>query len=207
MSRLFDATRIIEERQKAALKADLLLAQAEAGTQPIAILDLETTDMSGKAEPVQITAIDHNGVPLINTLVKPGCQIGYQAMETHGISWNMVANAPTFPEVVEEFRRAVSGRIVICWNIKFDRRIIRQTIEKYKIRPPGAAGYECAMLLYGQFKGVQTTTGKFKDHKLSLACEQCGVTNESAHEALADCLATLGVLQYVALQKYAPTKK
>lgn len=193
-----------EEHRKAVIQwADIRFRQAESGEQEFVIIDCETTDMSGKAEPVQLTVLGWNGQPLLNTLVKPGCKIHPDAFRVHGLSWDKVKHAPTFPQVMETFRRCVTGRIVIAYNLQFDRRIIRQTVEKYHLSPPGAAGYECAMLQFGRFWGTLKKNSKeFKWHSLNDACEFMEIERDAAHASLVDCQATLQLMQAMATAKY-----
>lgn len=196
------------ERQKAIQWADMRLRLAElkasdpeneAG-QGFVILDTETTGTDGGAEPVQITMIDHLGRPLLNTYVKPGCKIEYGAMKVHGISEDMVRLAPKFPEVMGAFREVVKNKIVICYNLDFDRRIIRQTVAKYHLPPPVAAGYECAMMRYAQYHGeLKKGSNTFRWHKLTDACRYMQIEREAEHESLVDCMATLQLMQAMAL--------
>lgn len=218
--RLFDATsimaerdRVIAERLKSIQWADIRIRLAELKAsepdsedgQGFVILDTETTGMGGAAEPVQITLIDHTGEPRLNTYVKPGCAIEYGASKVHGISRETVRNAPTFPQVIGDFSRIVSGNIVICYNLAFDRRIIRQTIAKYQLAPTraGAKDYECAMLKYAAFHGeIKKSSNDFRWHSLSDACTYSGIERKAEHESLVDCLATLELIQFMALAKY-----
>lgn len=216
--RLFDASYIIAAKQESAQWAANLLAQAEAATRTpepepdgeeaapgvqFCILDCETTGMGAQAEPVQITLLNWNGVPLLNTLVRPGCKIEYGASQVHGIGWEDVRSAPTFGQVIGTFKAAVGSRIVIAYNLAFDRRIIRQTVEKYRLTPPLAMGYDCAMLRYAAFRGIpKNSSSDFKWHSLSDACAYMGIERTASHGSLVDCQATLQLIQAMALAKY-----
>lgn len=195
-----------QERRGAIQWARVRLAQAEPdepeNAQPFVILDTETTGMGGDAEPVQITIIDHMGRPQLNTYIKPGVRIEYGAWATHGISFESVRNAPTFRQALGDLYRVVTGKIVICYNLEFDRRIIRQTCQKYNLAPPGAAGYECAMLQYARFQGtLKKRSREFRWWSLNDACEQMGIKRDKSHEAGADVLATLRLMESMALTK------
>ncbi|MHC5824191.1 MAG: 3'-5' exonuclease, partial [Nostoc sp.] len=62
------------------------------------ILDTETTGL-GDAEIVDVCVMTQWGQPLINTLVKPTIPIPSGATHIHHITDEMVADAPTFPDI------------------------------------------------------------------------------------------------------------
>lgn len=167
------------------------------------IIDLETTGVGDGSEPVQLTVINVEGKPLMNTYLKPTVPIEAGAQAVHNISAEMVRNAPRFVQILPELRRITSGQIVVAYNLDFDRRIIRQTCARYNVQPPGAAGFDCAMLRFGAFYGEfkKGSQSVFKWHKLSAACELMGINRDGFHEAAADCLATLELIQTMATAK------
>lgn len=169
------------------------------------IFDTETTGFDGGAELVQLACINTEGRPLINTYVKPSTPIPYPATQVHGITLETVRSAPTFKQVLPGFAEAVRGQMVVAFNLDFDRRMIRQCCARYHLNPPGAAGYDCAMLRYAAFYGElkKGRSNDFKWQSLSNACEQQGITRTDTHNGLADCLSTLELIQTMATAKYS----
>lgn len=165
-------------------------------------LDTETTGLGSDDEIVEICLIDTNGTPLLNTLIKPTKPIPDEAIEIHGITNEMVASAPTWADIYEQFSALITDRTVVIYNSDFDVRIIKQTSEKYDLAVPQIKSV-CAMAMYSYFWGEwDYRRDKWHWQKLSDAAKQQGVTIEGkAHRALADCLMTLGVVEAVAVSE------
>lgn len=155
------------------------------------ILDTETTGLGGDAEIVQITVVDHQGKPLLDTLVKPQGVIEKAAFEVHRISEQMLENAPLFPQVYELLVEILRNRLVIIFNATFDHRMLWQSCQLHKIEFE-AFEHNCAMLMYSQWIGEYNTRrdrpGSFKWQRLP----------GGDHSALGDCKATLEVLRQMA---------
>lgn len=62
-------------------------------------LDTETTGLGCSDEIVELSVIDARGDVLIDTLIKPVQPISPDAEAIHGISNEMVRNAPAFAQV------------------------------------------------------------------------------------------------------------
>lgn len=166
------------------------------------IMDTETTGLGDDAEIVEISLIDTTGEILLNTLVKPRRQIPPEATAIHGITNEMVADAPSWIKVCSKFYHLINGRNVVIYNSDYDTRLLEQTnaanwiVGPCFIEPPV---FECAMLAYAEFYGQKSDRGGYKWQKLTAAAAQQGVTLEGTpHRALSDCLTTLGVIKAMA---------
>ncbi|HGM5349228.1 TPA: 3'-5' exonuclease [Serratia marcescens] len=166
------------------------------------ILDTETTGLGIDAEIVEITLLDTTGEILLNTLVKPRRPIPPEATAIHGITNEMVANAPSWIRVCSKFYHLISGRKVVIYNSDYDTRLLEQTNAANWIVGPCCVEqpvFECAMLAYAEFYGQKSDRGGYRWQKLTAAAEQQGVKIEgTAHRALSDCLTTLGVIKAMA---------
>ncbi len=166
-------------------------------------LDTETTGLGEDAEIVEITVIDHEGQPLMNTLVKPARgSIPDEVINIHGITNEMVAAAPLWADINDEFMRLIAGRTVVMYNAAYDSRLIMQSqlANGLEADPMTGTHIVCAMHGYAQMMGeYDYKRGKpNKWFKLVDAAAHVGVTNQGAHRALADCLMTLGVVKAMA---------
>lgn len=182
-----------EQRQLAAQWAQQHL---DAG---FVILDGETTGTRYDDEFVQIGILSSAGEILLDTLIKPTKAIDPGAERVHGLTANMLADAPGFPELYDQVRAILADQQVIAYNADFDSRILIQTIKRYgKEYIPGPP-WDCAMLAYARFNGKWNTQyNNFKWIKLTDACSLEGITVSGAHSATGDCLMTLKVMQAMA---------
>jgi DNA polymerase-3 subunit epsilon len=157
------------------------------------ILDTETTGLDSKAEICEITIIDSNGKPLINTLVKPINPIPEEAIKIHGITNEMVANSPTFIEIEDEIFNILYNKKIVIYNADYDIRLLMQCANDAKAFDTFRASSICVMKWYQQF------TESTKWIKLTKACEhmKIDISDILAHRALADCNMTLRLIKTV----------
>lgn len=176
-----------KSKKQVAEEADLLL-----------VLDTETTGLENDDEICEIAIIKGNGECVLNTLIKPKKIIPAAATGVHGITNEMVANAPTWAEVHDLFCKLIDGKMLMAYNSEFDERLLRQTmIYAGKIDMPDMK-FQCAMKLYTKYCGDR------KWRKLGVAAEGCGVTVANAHRALGDCQMTLGVIKHLESRGFGP---
>ncbi|EPW8464688.1 3'-5' exonuclease [Serratia marcescens] len=173
------------------------------------VLDTETTGLDDKAEIIEIAVIDATGKVLLNTLVKPSKPVPAEATAIHGITDEMVKDAPTWPEVNPQLCSLISGKTIAIYNAEYDLRLLEQTDRIWKVTPNISVTPQivCAMHEYAEFYGQKSDRGGYKWQKLTAAAEQQGVIIEGTpHRALSDCLTTLGVIKAMAAggSRYAP---
>lgn len=177
-----------------------------AGTKKYYVLDTETTGLETWDEVVSLSIADaQTGKLLLETLVKPyAAPIGFTAQDIHGITPEMVVNAPPIHEVkvngvpLLDFLAAADG--VIAWNADFDSRLVRQTffVGGYATLP--AIQWECAMLLYGAYNGEwNAKKGGYKWWKLvdAIRVEKIN-TDYLPHTSHGDVMNTIALLNKIA---------
>ena len=155
-------------------------------------LDTETTGLDEQAEVVELAILDHQGRPVWEGLIRPTVPITPTLTAIHGISNEMVADAPTWADVHNEIGEVISGRLIVAYNAEFDRRIIRQTCALHGL-PEHPAEWACAMQMY------QDHTGNHRWIKLIEAAKQCGVYPiGQVHQATTDALMCLHIVKRIA---------
>lgn len=85
------------------------------------MLDTETTGLED-AEVVEIAITNPQGAPLLNTLVKPTIPIPEEAIAIHGITDEIVKDAPNFCEVYPQIVGGLTDKEVLIYNADFDIR-------------------------------------------------------------------------------------
>ncbi len=168
----------------------------------ILILDTETTGLAAESdEVIELAMITGTGCVLVSSLIKPQDPKREDlATHIHGITPQMLRDAPTFPEVwptVKAILRRYRHRMV--YNAPFDKRLLAATAKRYGYRVPGGA-WACVMQQYARYHGEWSSYYRsFTWQQLQVACATLGVQVESAsHRALGDAFATLGVLRALA---------
>ncbi len=110
-------------------------------------LDLETTGVGTADEIVEIALVDGNGETILNSLVKASADIHPAAGKMHGITKDMLSDAPTINELEEEIIGLISGKRVVSYNISFDMRFLTG-----KMRSVTGAE-SCCMLRFADYFG------------------------------------------------------
>ena len=156
------------------------------------ILDTETTGLSLRDEICEVSVIDAlTGQPLLDTLIKPTVQMYGTVISIHGITNEMVSDAPTYSEIHDQLMMIFKERKVIIYNMAFDISFIRQSAEKYNLTLARKVRSSfCAMKWYAEFYGEWNSRRRsYKWQKLVNAAKQqkINVSDVTAHRALADC--------------------
>lgn len=136
------------------------------------ILDTETTGLGKYDEIIEISIIDLDGNVMYDSLVKPDRRITYDAYKIHGISDEMVDDYSNFKEQWDDIYKVIKGKTIIAYNAKFDIRMIKQTLDIYKLTAPRLSSL-CMMELCTRYKGFRPKLESFS-------------TSPQTHRALGD---------------------
>lgn len=193
-----------EQAREAARRTELAELRdwaIEALNDPnVVILDTETTGLHDSARIVDIAVVTAAGEPLLNTLVNPCEPIPAEASDIHGITDDMVADAPMFTEILPDLEKALSGKRILIYNKLFDlARLGHELNVSYdENRDPlyGANGWlgglhakaEDAMEPYSAWYG------EWSDWHGNYRWQRLG----GGHRAHGDCLAVIDCLKAMA---------
>jgi DNA polymerase-3 subunit epsilon len=152
------------------------------------ILDTETTGLND-AEIVEIAIINHFGEAVLDTLVKPSASIPGDVVAIHGISDEMVKDAPTFPEIYPRIVEALEGKRVLIYNSSFDIKILAYCRQLHGLKGLKLSNRsECIMTWHAQWAGDWSDYYEgYRWHPL-----------DGGHRALDDCLAALDRIKRMA---------
>lgn len=174
------------------------VARAFFKLRDFVVLDLETSDKdphSHRTEILEISALGPDGEILLNSLVKPEQSIPNTFL--HGITDEMVADAPTFIEIYPQIRDIISGKVLVIYNANYDAYLLDNIIIRNGLDLPHFDQY-CLMQSYAEYWKAPGKYGNYAWQALGKACEQQHVSLTEAHRALQDTSATYALLRALA---------
>lgn len=163
------------------------------------LYDLETTGIScNYDEVIEISALkvrDGRIVDEFDELVNPMRPIPYAASAVNHITDEMVACAPVFSVVLEEFLDFIGDDVLVGHNINsFDMKFLYRDCERY-----------FAQTLTNDFvdtlKFARLCLSGRKHYRLEDLAEVYGIPTEGAHRALNDCKMNQQVFERLAKEK------
>ncbi|CAB4344071.1 unannotated protein [freshwater metagenome] len=152
--------------------------------QDFVVVDVETSglDPAAGARVIEIAAvrIRPNGelVDSMSTLINPG-DGDTGADWIHGITPAMVANAPTFEQVFDEFARVLDNAVFVAHHAKFDEGFVAAEAEIAGVNLAVMPAICTYWLARSSVKGTE-------NFKLGTLATHFGISQVGAHSALDD---------------------
>lgn len=94
--------------------------------------DTETTGISKNDEILQMAGVVNTGETIIRTYLQHAQPINSRAMAVHGIK-KVPESSPTIIEIHDELRQCLESKLIVGANISFDIRMLKQTLELWKL--------------------------------------------------------------------------
>ena len=159
---------------------------------PYVVVDVETTGGRAKAgdritEVAAVVVRDGVVSEVFETLVNPQRPIPPWITALTNISWSMVKDAPTFPEVAPKLLELLEGRIFVAHNATFDWNFICAEVER-------ATGERLAGERLCTVRLARRLLPQLRRRSLDWVCNHYGVENGARHRAGGDAIATAHVL-------------
>ncbi|MDB4990277.1 MAG: polymerase epsilon subunit [Myxococcaceae bacterium] len=172
---------------------------------PLAVIDFETTGFDAQLDRVVeigVVCFERGQVTKrVNWLIQPGMAIPEAAMNVHGITDAMVAEAPRFEHVAEELRQALIGHLPVAYNATFDRKFMHAEMARAAAAGVAAAEHVPAtdggVTWVDPLVWVRELMAEEKSKRLGDICERLGIPLDDAHRAWADAEATGKVLLHL----------
>lgn len=171
----------------------------------VIVLDTETTGRGpSRHKIVELAMLEIDGRTGIATgnyfhcYLNPGMPIDPEATKVHGITDEMLINAPVFKDVLPDVLKFIAGKHVIAHNLPFDAGFMNAEINAACVVPKGerallpaksrrltalCASTECTLSL------SRRVDRNVKGHKLDNVCDRYGIdrSKRTLHGALLDC--------------------
>ena len=186
------------------------------------VLDTETTGLHDGARIAQIAVLGIDGEVLLDSLVNPGVAIPAEATGIHGITDDMVKDAPTFSDLLVSLTEALHGRKIVVYNRDFDKRRLALELHRHyaahwvnlekpqhgrrRIHPQARAWLaaqsweDCAMIAYAEWCGDWTWDYEARDNEplYRQGDYRWQPLPSAGHRAADDCRAVIDVLKEMA---------
>ena len=167
----------------------------------VVIYDLETTGLSlENDEMIQISALRLSDGKRFNRFVLPKGEISKKAVLTHGYDLDHIVKhgGQVAKEVLKDFADFAKGSVLVGHNSSYyDDVILARQLSEEGLSIDSLGYYDTLVL-------AQAVLPNLSNYKLATCCEYFGVTNERAHDALADVEATSLVFKNLIEEFYIP---
>ena len=165
------------------------------------VLDTETTGLRYPSEIVQIAICDFMGSEILNTYVRCVLKIPKEATAIHGITNDMLEDAPAWGVVRDQVYEILHGKDVIVYNAAFDFSMLEfsdQVIGVNNIHWHEICDPHCAMLWYADLYGEwDDYHGTNRWQKLTNAVHQQQLIVGNAHDAMGDVQMTYALVKHL----------
>ncbi|MDY3706491.1 3'-5' exonuclease [Vagococcus lutrae] len=133
------------------------------------------------------------------SLIQPQTDFHWRNIQVHGITPEMVKDAPTFKEVWQDIEPLFQPEhLIVAHNAAFDNGVLRHTLAHHGLAQP-------------YYQSLCTVTAsrrlmpELENHKLNTLCQAIGIPLEHHHHALDDAIASAQILLH--LNQYFPTSE
>ena len=160
---------------------------------PLAYVDVETTGLSpqGGDRVCEVAILRCQGGQVLDAmqqLINPQRPMGAGAYAVHGISDDMLRDAPTFDAVMNDVLELFAGAVVVCHNTPFDLGFLAAELALLHVPMPSFVALDTLRLARRNVASPR--------YSLGVLAATLGVEVDGrAHRAMVDVLTTRAVLQ------------
>jgi DNA polymerase-3 subunit epsilon len=165
----------------------------DINTLEFVAFDTETTGLRPHSESlVEVAAVrfrlDTGPAEYFQTLVNPRMPIPWQATQVHGITDEMVAQAPGNADVLPRFFRFLEGAIPVAHNAPFDIGFLSLAALRAGLTPPDAPVLDTCPF-------SRRVCRELPSHKLESLVREFRIETSTFHRALADAISCMQVFR------------
>ena len=147
------------------------------------VVDIETTGLFASCEIIEVSALKFRNETLVesfSSLIKPARPISGFITHLTGITNDMVQNATSASEVLQQFYNFLGKDIIIGHNVHFDVNFLYDKLLEHN-----------GLILDNSFVDTLRLARKalpnLPNHKQITVAEHYGIVTDGAHRALRDC--------------------
>jgi DNA polymerase III subunit alpha, Gram-positive type len=161
----------------------------------IVTLDTETTGLQpGFHQLVEVGAIKFRGDEILDefqALINPERDIPEEVIQIHGITSDMVQDAPHASEVVPAFIEFLGDAPMVAHNAPFDEAFVSFNLQSIGAEQPANPIYDTLILTRKLFP-------ELRSHSLANLGTYLDIEDLPAHRAIADVITTIGIFRQCA---------
>ena len=161
------------------------------GIDNFVVIDTETTGMTANDEVIELAVVDMDGTVLYDSTFCPLTQVNCYASAVNHLTNDCLCDSPEFTDEWSKIKAFIGNKKILAHNAKFDKRMIKQTLEKYNIDSSVVES-----LFFGCYDSVSIAK-KYLDlpsYSLENIAHALGIKRAESHRAADDCIMTLEVL-------------
>lgn len=159
----------------------------------VIVFDLETTGLSSLCDKIievgAIKILPNQEVRQFSTLINPEIEIPKRSTDIHGITNQMVADAPKVDVVMKSFHGFIENYPLVAHNAQFDVGFIIFQFHLHGIEANANPIFCSCQYARKSIKSAQ-------NHKLSTLCKHLDIELENHHRAVDDALATTYLMSH-----------
>jgi DNA polymerase III epsilon subunit family exonuclease len=167
---------------------------------PFTVFDLETTGCSQYRDRiVEIAAVRvdlDGGLSRFSSLVNPGVRIPQQAVNVHGITDEMVKDAPRFHDAAYKFLDFARGSKLVAHNARFDLSFLQESLFREGLPLWQGGSYDSIVLVRKAYPGLHSYS--LQSLRVEFALDEEG----QAHRAGADAEWTMQIFSMAMKRLY-----
>lgn len=156
-----------------------------------AIVDIETTGGHAASNGItEIAVFVHDGTKVIDrfeTLVNPMQPIPRFIQVMTGISDEMVAGAPSFPEVAAQLFELLNDKVFVAHNVNFDYSFLKHQLQQ--------CGYELSTKKLCTVRLTRKVFTGLPSYSLGNICRSLQIPIQNRHRAAGDAQATVQLFE------------
>ncbi len=161
------------------------------GIDIFVVIDTETTGMTANDEIIELAIVDMDGTVLYDSTFCPVAEVNPFASAVNHLTNECLCDSPEFTDEWSKIKAFIGDKKILAHNIKFDKRLIKQTLEKYNSDSKIVDSLFC-----GCYDSV-CIAKKYLDlpsYSLENIAHSLGIERVESHRAVDDCIMTLEVL-------------
>ena len=159
-------------------------------TTAFVVIDVETTGLKPDGDRVcevgAIRMVAGKETGRFHTLVHPGMSMPPDAQKTHGISDDMLKDAPPFGTIAQELRKFMSASVLVAQNAEFDVSFLNAEFARAGMAKLAMPALDTILLARKVRPGLSS-------YNLDALARQFQLKFNSRHRSIGDCEVTGGV--------------